>query len=222
MASLPGPDLAFQAVNGEVDLRELRRGLVLLVAVEGDALHRVLTSVLDEVTGLNEHAARAARGVEDDAVIRLDHVDDGLHDGRRREELAVVVRALLGELGEEVLVDAPEHIARRLAQGLGVERAHHAVEKFVVEPLVVLGKLTGQRLEAGFDRLHGLCQRRAHALVLRRLDDFVEARGLGQHQRPTLGEVASNGLAVRHLSGLLVGLDGGQRFVVAVGCLPQE
>ena len=62
-----GPNGALQAMNGEVDLGQLRGGLVLLVAVERDPLHRVLAFVLDEVARLHKHAARAAGGVEDDS-----------------------------------------------------------------------------------------------------------------------------------------------------------
>ena len=51
----------------------------------------------------------------------------------RREELAVVVRALLGELGEEVFVDAAEDVARRRAQLLAVEHAHQVFEHLVLE-----------------------------------------------------------------------------------------
>ena len=60
-----GPDRALQAVHREIDLRELGGRLVLLVAVEGDALHRVLARILDEVARLHEHAARAAGRIED-------------------------------------------------------------------------------------------------------------------------------------------------------------
>ena len=116
------------------------------------------------------------------AVVGLDDVDDGLHDRRRREELAVVVRALFGELGEEVFVDAAEHVAGGRAQPFGVEHAHHLFEHVVVEPLVVLRQLARERREGGFDRLHGGGERRAEVAVLRRLQDHVVARALRQHE----------------------------------------
>ena len=108
-------DLAFQPVDGEVHLGDADGVAVLLLAVEDDLLRRVPALVLDEVAGLDEHAARAAGRVEDNAVVGLDDVDDGLHERGRREELAVVVRLLDGELGEEVLVDAAEDVAGGLA-----------------------------------------------------------------------------------------------------------
>ncbi len=219
---VPRPDLAFEPVDREVDLRQPGSGLVLLMAVERNPVHRFLARIFDEVAGLDEHPAGAASGVEDDAVVGLDDVDDGLNDGRWREELAVVVRALLGEFGEEILVDAPENVPRGLPQGFGVEGTHHAFEKLVVEALVVLGELTGERLEALLDRFHRLGQGRADAFVLGCFEDLVEARGLGQHQCPAPGKVGRDGLAVGHLPGLPVDVDGGHCLVAAVGRLAQE
>jgi hypothetical protein len=72
--------------------------------------------MFDEVARLNEHATRSAGRVEDDAVIGLNHVDDGLDDCGRGEELTVVVGALLGELGEEIFVDASKHVTWGVAQ----------------------------------------------------------------------------------------------------------
>ena len=57
----------------------------------------------------------------------------------RGEELAVVVRPLLGELEEKVFVNSAEHVARRGPQGFAVEHAQHAVQQVVVEAFVVLG-----------------------------------------------------------------------------------
>jgi len=66
--------------------------------------------VLDEVTGLDEHAARATGGIKDDAVVGLDDVDDGLDQRGGRKELPVVVGLLDGDLGEEVFVDTAEDV----------------------------------------------------------------------------------------------------------------
>lgn len=48
-------------MNSKVDLGELRGRLVLCMAIEDDAFHRVLARVLDEVTGLYEYAATGGR-----------------------------------------------------------------------------------------------------------------------------------------------------------------
>src|SRR6266404_9508773 len=50
-------------MNGEIDLREFRRRLVLLVAVEGDPFHRVLARILDEMARLHEHTAGSPRDI---------------------------------------------------------------------------------------------------------------------------------------------------------------
>ena len=135
-------DLALQPVDGEVHLGDADGVAVFLLAVEHDLLGGVAALVLDEVAGLDEHAARAARGIEHGAVVRLDDVDDGLHDRGRREELAVVVRLLDGELGEEVFVDAPEDVAGGLLDLLAVEQAHQVFEHLGLEDAVVLGQDT--------------------------------------------------------------------------------
>ena len=85
--------------------------------------------LLDEMAGLNEHAARPARRIEDNTVVRLDHVDDGLHERGRGEELAVVLRALHGELHEEVFVDASEDIAAGSTERLAVENAEQIFQQ---------------------------------------------------------------------------------------------
>ena len=51
-------DLSLQAVDGEVHLGDADGVAVLLLAVEDDLLRRVAALVLDEVAGLDEHAAR--------------------------------------------------------------------------------------------------------------------------------------------------------------------
>ena len=67
--------------------------------------------------------------------------------------------ALLRELGEEVFVNAAEHVARCGPQGLGIKHPQHALEKFAVEALVVLRQLTGKRWEMLLDGFHGGHQR---------------------------------------------------------------
>ena len=94
----------------------LARRMVVAVFSCPKNVTRLLVSwpcVLDEMAGLHKHAARSAGGIEDDAVVRLDDVDDGLHERGRSEELAVVLGALHGELHQEIFVDAAEHIAGR-------------------------------------------------------------------------------------------------------------
>ena len=149
-------DLPLQPVHREVHLGDADGVAVLLLAVEDDLLRRVAALVLDEVAGLHEHAARAAGRVEHRAVVGLDDVDDGLHDRGRREELAVVVRLLDRELGEEVLVDAAEDIAGGLLDLLAVEEAHQVFEHLGLEDAVVLGQHAQQRLELGLDGGHRL------------------------------------------------------------------
>ena len=52
----------------------------LIVAVEGHAVGGTVALSFDEMAGLYEHAARATGRVENDAMVGLDDVDDGLDD----------------------------------------------------------------------------------------------------------------------------------------------
>ena len=154
-------------------------------------------------------------------MIGLDHVDDGLDDGGRREELAVVVCALLRELCKEVFVDAPEHVARGRAQRLGIEGPHHLFEDIVLELRVVLRQLPGKRWEMLFHGFHGGGHVGAESAVLRHLQQHVVACRLGQHQGAAPLEIILHEGAVRHSACGSVGFDGLQRRVVAVRRMAQ-
>jgi hypothetical protein len=90
-------------------------------------------------------------------MIGFNDVDDSLHDRRWREELTAVVRALFGELGQEVFVNAPENVTRRGTQALRVEHPHHFFKDAALEATVVFGQLASQRWKGGFNRLHCGC-----------------------------------------------------------------
>src|SRR5271168_3035740 len=141
-------------MDREIDLRELCGRLVLLVAIERDALHRVLAGVLDKMARLHEHPARAAGGVENDAVVGLDDIDDSLDDRGRRKELAIIVRALLRKLGEEVFMDTTKYVAGSRAKALGIEHPQHTFEKIILEAFVILWQLPRERRGGRLDRFH--------------------------------------------------------------------
>ena len=113
-----------------------------------------------------------------------------LHQRGRREELAVVLGALHGELHQEVFVDASEHIAAGGAERLAVEDAQEIFQQVALELIVVLGELTPQRLEVRLDGVHRLDQCSAEIGAFGQLQQVVVASLLRQHQRPALDEVA--------------------------------
>ena len=91
----------------------------------------------------DEHAARSAGRVEDGAGIGVEDMGDQGDQRDGGEELSAIVGFLAGELGEEVLIDPAEDIARDLLEFIGVELAEEVSEDFVVEFLVVaLGQHT--------------------------------------------------------------------------------
>ena len=138
------------------------------------------------------------------------------------EELAVIVRALLGELREEIFVDAAEHVARGFAQRLRIESPHHVLQDIVLETLVVLRQLARERPEVVFHGFHGGGHGGAEIAILGHLQQNVIARCLGQHQGAAPGKIGFDQGAVRHLARGLVCFDRRQRRVIAVGRMPQE
>src|SRR6266699_1788624 len=89
-------NFALKPVHGEVNLGDVDSIAVLLLAVKDDSPGCIATLVLNEVAGLDEHAARAAGRIENSAVVRLKVIDDGLDQRRGREDLPVIVGLLDG------------------------------------------------------------------------------------------------------------------------------
>ena len=148
-------DVAFETVDGEVHLGEADGGAVLLQTAEGEPLGRTLVVLLDGARALHEHPAGAAGGVEHRAPLGIEHAGDERDQRDGGEELAAIVRLLVGEAGEEVLVDAAEDVAGHLLQLVRVEGAEKLAEDVVVEHLVLaFGQHTPKALVVRLDRLH--------------------------------------------------------------------
>src|SRR5215208_6151472 len=86
-------DVRVEAVDEQVHPAQPVREVFALLADE-----RELVAVLREEIRLHEHAARPAAGVEDDALLRLEHRDERLDDGDRREVLAAALALTRREL----------------------------------------------------------------------------------------------------------------------------
>lgn len=67
----------------------------------------------DDASTLHEHATRTAGWIEDRSTLGIEDVGDQRDQRNRRKEFAAIVCLLIGELGEEVLIDAPEHVTGR-------------------------------------------------------------------------------------------------------------
>ena len=114
-----------------------------LLAVDADVapgLAAVAVAVgvrADELDRLHEHARRAAAGVVDPPVVRLEHLDQQLDDAARRVELAALLALGAGELREEVFVDPAEHVLG--AARLGVADSANVADEVdeLAEPLLV-------------------------------------------------------------------------------------
>ena len=134
---------------------------------------------LDELLALHEHAARAAAGVVDAALVGREHLDQHAHHARGRVELAAALALGAGEVGEEVLVDAAERVLG--AVGGAAERDVADQVDELAEALLVeagAGVVLGQHaLERGVVALDG-----GHRVVDQRADGRL--RGAGLQVRP--------------------------------------
>ena len=123
-------------------------------------------------------------------MARLDDVDDHLHQRDRREKLAAIVRALIGELGEEVFVDATEDVATSLLQFVRVEGAQQLAQHVVGDVAVILlGQLAGESGVVFFDRLHRIDNRLGAIIGIAKTNQVIELGGFVEEDRSLLGKV---------------------------------
>ena len=193
--------------------------------MEGDGIiGGAVAHMRDEVAGLHKHAGRAAGGVEHQAVVGLDEVDDGAHQRRRREELAALLRAGHRELVQEVFVDAAEHVAGGGADRGAVEDLHQTGQQFGLEGRVTARQRASQHLVIGLDAVHRSVDDLADLGALGQAGDAVEAGLFRQVDRRLALEAELDqflALLRRHL-GRDVGLDLGQEGLEAVVGVAQE
>ena len=158
---------------------------------------------LDEFLALHEHAAGAAAGVVDAALVGREHLDQHPDDTRRRVELAAVLALGAGELREEVFVDAAEDVLGAVRRSAKADVADQVDE--LAEPLLVeagAGVVLGQHaLERGLSRSmahHGVVDDLADR-GLRRVGLEVRPARLLRHPEDVLGAVfvGSSGSAPR-------------------------
>ncbi len=170
-------DLAFDAADSEVHLRQPPGRVVRLLAVDRDVaclpkprrrqgpgpspIAVALGVRADELHRLHEHARRAAAGVVDAATVGLEHFDKELHHAARRVELTAFLALGARELREEVLVHAAEHVlgAARFVADLDVaDQVDQLAEARLVErgAGVVLRQHAFERRVVAFDGGHGV------------------------------------------------------------------
>ena len=143
----------------------------------------------------------------------VEHVGDERDQRVGREELAAVVRLLIGELRQKILVDAPENVAGDPLQLFGVEGAQEVAENIVVQFLELLfWQHAAQAVVVGFNRLHGRDDRSGAVGAVGQGDQVIELRLGSQEDGTLLGEVllaerAAPTAASRHAGGKVF-LDG--------------
>ena len=176
--------VARQTMHCEVHAAHPQRLADHLGAVDRQLLLGGLVVMLHELRRVDKHAAGAASGVEDLAVVWLDDLDDQLYDAGGGVELATLLHLVDGEVAHEVLVDLPESVP------LDVERLQQ-LHQLTKNPVGDRGVGSGEHvLEVRigvFDGPHGIVQCLAEVVALGQRHQSREA-GLGRqvHDAPGL------------------------------------
>ncbi len=174
-------DRAAEAMNGEVHAREPLRLSDLLDAEDRQLPFRRVLMRAHEVGGLNEHAARAAGGVEDAAVIGLDDLDDETHDARGRVVLAALLHLLLGERAHEIFIDPPKGVAVDVERG---QRLDEFAQNVVADCAVVLRQRVGEVRVVALDVVHRRVEGATEVRPFRQSEKVGEAGFRGQIDDP--------------------------------------
>ena len=131
-------EVGVDAADGEVHLRQPPGGVVGFLAVDADVADCRPPCASHELSrDLNEHAAGAAAGVEDAALVRREHLDQQPDDAAGRVELAALLAFGAGELREEVLVDAAQDVLGAVllvAQADVADQVDELAEALLVQP----------------------------------------------------------------------------------------
>ena len=223
-------DLALDAADGEVHLRDPPGRVVRLLSPDRDVAARLAAVAVargvgvDEGDRLHEHAGRAATGVVDPAAIGLEHLDQQLDDAAGRVELATLLALGARELRQEVLVDAAEHVL-----GAGILVAHHDVADHVDElaetllvqrrPGVVLGQHVLEHRVVALDTGHRAVDELADG-GLARLGLEMAPTGFRRHPKDVLGPVLVRVLRVGAL--VLLRDEAGMPLLEGVGNVLEE
>ena len=128
-------DLGVDAADGEVHLGQPPGGVVGLLAVDARC-RRSGRRGPRRTSRSDEHAAGAAAGVVDAALVRREHLDQHADHAAGRVELAALLALGAGELGEEVLVDAAEDVlgaVLRVAQADVADQVDQFAQALLVE-----------------------------------------------------------------------------------------
>ena len=111
-------EIPFDAANSQVHHRQSLRCRVGLVPVDRNVADSP-AMLFDKLFARREHASRTAARIVDSLLVRREHLGQHVDHAARRVELPAVLPLGIGELREEVFVDAALRIENILRVVLG-------------------------------------------------------------------------------------------------------
>lgn len=173
------------ATQGEVHDSQSAGSRVALLTVDAD-IPDLAAVGFDEFFRLDEHAAGAASGIVDTALVGGEHFHQQTNNTGRRVELPAVLTLGAGELGEEILEDPAQDVlrlARLLLQLNGTDEVDQLAETVFVEigASVVLVERALEPRVVALDGVHGIVHILADG---RQLGAALEVRPAGLLRDP--------------------------------------
>lgn len=172
-------DIAAQSVDGEVQPGEAGGVGHAFLAVDGNFRGGIFLMHLHETGGLDEHAAGAARGIEDAAMVRFQDFHDQFDDGGGRVEFPALLALAHGELAEEIFVDEAESVAD-LVHGDGGHGLEQGGERAAFQNVITLRQHIGEVRIFLLNGAHRFIDGLADIRAFRQAEQMGEARVIRQ------------------------------------------
>ena len=176
-------NVTVQTMHRHIHGAQLRIKFRFLLTVEGHFFIGLHAPVIHKVACLHKHAAAATGRVEQNALLRLNDINNQAHKRLRREEYSVVLSYGLSEFTQKIFINPSQNVAAHIIQKLVIKVAQKRAEQLIIKFIVGLGqhalKLPALRFQQAHDIVERRTQRNYISAVLvfnsRSLDIFRQA-----------------------------------------------
>jgi hypothetical protein len=145
--------------------------------------------------------------IEDNTMIRFDHIDNHANDGWWREVLAAFLCAGHGKFVQEIFVDTPENITGSTTEGVTVEYAHQIPQQVRIKLSVFLGQSSFKHIDLVFNQLHGIYDSLADILIFGQIHKVIVLSFFGKIDRGFAFEIIWCKGSANSITGWLCGFN---------------
>ena len=146
-------------MHSHIHCAQLRIKLRFFLTVEGHFFIGLHAIVIHKVACLHKHAAATTGRVEQNALLRLNDIDNQAHKRLRRKENAVILRHRLGKLAQKIFINTSQNIAAYVVQKLIIKVAQKRTEQFIFKFVIRLRQHALQLLALRLQKTHCIIKR---------------------------------------------------------------